>query len=298
MVKGRLKPEKHGKLYGFLEILRPLNCLMMGFATLLGAIITVGFRVNPFLVFLGFVTAFTLTGSSMALNDYFDRFVDLVNEPTRPIPRGTIKPREALGFAFFLAFLGLFSASITSLTVKSLGFLVLVVAFLAYGLSAYYNVKGKKYGFLGNLMVSGCVAVPFLYGAFMVGFFPKPVLLVFAFLAFLSNTGREIIKGIADVEGDKLRNVQTLAIKLNPKKASYVASVFYVLAVCLSFLPPMFGMVSLWYIPFVVVACAGFLFTAFYTVKNPSAKNAKKMKKLSLLWMGFGLTAFLVGSIM
>jgi len=30
-------------------------------------------------------------------------------------------------------------------------------------------------------------------------------------------SGREIIKGIADTERDKLRNIQTLAIKLNPK---------------------------------------------------------------------------------
>ena len=289
---------KSNKLFGFVRLLRPLNCLMMGFAVLLGELIVLRGGFYLFQSFLGFVTAFTLTGSSMALNDYFDRFVDAVNEPTRPIPSGILKPKEVLGFAFFLAFLGLFSALATSLTVKNMGFLVLLVAFLSYGLSAYYNVEGKKYGFWGNLMVSGCVAVPFLYGAFMVGVFPKPILLIFAFMAFLSNTGREIIKGIADIEGDKLRNIQTLAIKLNPKKAAYIASVFYVLAVGLSVLPPMMGMVSLWYLPFVIVACGGFLFTAFITVKNPSTQNARKMKKLSLVWMGIGLIAFLTGSIL
>lgn len=293
-----LSLNKPSRFFSFLKLLRPLNCFMMGIAVLLGELIALRGSLYLFQSFLGFVTAFTLTGSSMVLNDYFDRFVDVVNEPTRPIPSGIIKPKEALWFAFLLALLGLFSALTVSLTIKDLGFLALVVAFLSYGLSVYYNVEGKRYGFLGNLMVSGCVAVPFLYGAFMVGIFPTHLLLIFAFMAFLSNTGREIVKGIADIEGDRLRNIQTLAIKFNPKKAAYVGLIFYVLAVCLSVSPLIMDMVSLWYIPFITISCVGFLFTAFSTVKNPLTQNVKKMKNLSLIWMGFGLVAFLAGSIL
>jgi len=270
---------------------------MMGFAVILGELITLKGNLLLLPSFLGFITAFTLTGSSMSLNDYFDRWVDAVNEPTRPIPSGLVKAWEALLYAFILAFVGLFSAVILGLNLQFLGFAVPTVAGLSFLLSVYYNAKGKTYGFLGNLMVSGCVAVPFIYGAFMVGFVPPPILLIFASMAFLSNTGREIIKGIADVEGDKIRNIQTLAIRLNLKKAAYVAMVFYMLAVGFIVLPPILGMVSFWYLPFIAVASSGFLVTAYLTIKNVSPENAKKMKKWSLVWMFFGLLAFMFGSL-
>jgi len=268
----------------------------MGFAVLIGELITLrgGFLVFPSI--FGFLTAFTLTGSSMVVNDFFDRFVDAVNQPNRPIPSGLVGQKEALLFAGLLGFCGLFSAFLTSWYVSS--FYVLVVALFSFLLSLYYNAKGKEYGFLGNLMVSACVAIPFIYGAFIVGETPQPLLLTFTSMAFLANTGREIIKGIADIEGDKLRNVQTLALKLNPKKAAYVAAVFYNMAVGLSILPIMFHEVSLWYLPFVTVACLGFVFTSFLVIKNPVPKNAEKMKKFSLVWMGFGLLAFMFGGIL
>ena len=292
-------------------MVRPVNCLMMGFAVLVGETITLEGNLLPIPSLLGFITAFTLTGSSMIINDYFDRFVDKVNEPSRAIPSGIVNPKEALIFAAIVGFVGMASALVGSILVLS--YYILLVAGLSYILSGYYNAVGKKYGFLGNLMVSGCVAVPFIYGAFITGSFPGFLLLLFAFIAFLANTGREIIKGIADIEGDKLREIKTLALKLNPSRAAYVAASFYGLAVVLSILPPllpnpeitqqgtlhlfpMYGLVSIWYLPFVATSCMGFTVTAILTIRNPSAENAKKMKKASLLWMAFGLLAFLFGT--
>ena len=87
-----------GKPSGFLRIMRPLNCLMMGFAVIVGAslVSALNFSIN---LLLGFVTSFTLTGASMAINDYYDREIDAINEPNRPIPSGAVSPKEALSFA-------------------------------------------------------------------------------------------------------------------------------------------------------------------------------------------------------
>lgn len=299
-----------GKTVAFFKMLRPANCLMMGFAVLTGEVITLEGGILPVLSLLGFITASTLTGSSMMLNDYFDREIDRVNEPHRPIPAGIVKPKESLILAGAVGSVGMLSALVGSILVLS--YYVLLIAGLSYLLSGYYNAVGKKYGFLGNLMVSGCVAVPFIYGAFITGSFPGFLLLIFTLMAFLANTGREIIKGIADIEGDKHRGIRTLALKLNPRKAAYVAASFYGLAVAISVLPPlmpnpeltqqyghlfpMYELVSIWYLPFVTVSCAGFIATAILTVKTPSTQNARKMKKASLLWMILGLLAFLLGA--
>jgi geranylgeranylglycerol-phosphate geranylgeranyltransferase len=71
-----------GKLMGFLQLIRPLNCLMMGFAVIVGAFLVspLNFTTN---LLLGFVTAFSLTAASMAINDYYDREIDAINEPNR-----------------------------------------------------------------------------------------------------------------------------------------------------------------------------------------------------------------------
>jgi len=288
-----------GAFVAFGRLVRPVNCLMMGFAALVGELITLKGSLpmmQSYLLpsILGFCTAFTLTGGSMAINDYFDRYVDAVNEPGRPIPSGLVKPKQALYLSATLGSAGLASALLTGFYVSSS--YALLVAVLSFALSSYYNAEGKRFGLLGNLMVSCCVAVPFIYGAFMVGVLPSLLLSVFALMAFLSNTGREIVKGIADVEGDKLRKVETLAIKLGPEEASQIAGLFYVLAVTLSVIPVLSAMASLWYLPFVVVADVGFLLTAAWIISNPSTGTARRMKKASLLWMFMGLLAFVFGA--
>ena len=87
-----------GKLSAFLRLIRPVNCVMMGFAVIVGASLVSypNFSTN---LLLGFITSFTLTAASMAINDYYDRDIDAINEPQRPIPSGAISPREALFLA-------------------------------------------------------------------------------------------------------------------------------------------------------------------------------------------------------
>ncbi|MCX8176022.1 MAG: UbiA family prenyltransferase [Candidatus Bathyarchaeota archaeon] len=282
------------KVKGFIFLLRPVNCFMMGLAVLIGEFITLNGKLQAIPSILGFFTAFTLTGSAMIVNDYFDRYVDLKNNPEKPIPSGIITPKEAIIFASTLALAGLFLAGATGIYTSSLN--ILLIAALAYLLSTYYNAEGKKFGFLGNLMVSGCVATSFIYGGFVAGQ-PSKLLLVFALTAFLANTGREVVKGIVDVEGDKIRNVKTLAIIKGEKFAAKVGGLFYLLAVILSLTPTIFKLASHLYTLIVGVSCIGFMLSSISIVKDSSVKNAKKIKNISLIWMMVGMLAFMVGGV-
>ncbi len=47
-------------------------------------------------------TTILATGAGMAINDYFDRDIDRINNPERPIPRGAVAPRTVLAFSFVL----------------------------------------------------------------------------------------------------------------------------------------------------------------------------------------------------
>ena len=276
------------KLVGLLSMMRLPNCVMIGFAVIVGEVMastTVPVRA----AFYGFMAGFLLLAASMVLNDYFDREIDRINEPERPIPAGVIKPAEALSFSLILAAIGFWFAG-------NSGVGALVIATVSVIIMVLYNSRLKKTGLLGNALVSTNVAIPFVYGGFVVGS-PTWSLGIFSLLAFLSSIGREIVKGIVDVSGDTARGVKSLAAtKGNAKAAKYGAALF-VAAVALSGLPLILGIVSYYYIPLVAICDIGFLLTAYSLLANSSPKNAKRSKNYVLVWMTFGLLAFILGTI-
>ena len=276
-----------GKPSGFLRIIRPLNCLMMGFAVIVGAslVSALNFSIN---LLLGFVTSFTLTGASMAINDYYDREIDAINEPNRPIPSGAVSPKEALSFAAVLSLVGFAAALISS---KS----CLIVAVIAWIVFVTYTTKGKRTGLPGNLLVSTCVVIPFIYGGFVVENLKLSAIL-FAAMAFLSNTGREVAKGIVDVEGDRSQNVRTIALLFGERTAAVLSSILSVLAVSLSPLPWLWDLVSDWFLPFVILTDAGLIVSSISLLRDYSRKNARRVKNLNLLWFTTGLLAFIAGT--
>ena len=266
----------------------------MGFAVIVGAFLAGGFEVisNSRLVLIGaYLIGFVLTGSSMILNDYADQKIDAINEPTRPLPSGAISPRVALAYGLFLMILGLSLALI-------IGFVSFLAAIVAWLLFLAYTLVGKRTGLPGNVLVSICVATPFLYGAIVIGSNVEPRIVIFASIAFLANLGREVIKGIVDIGGDRSKGVRTVAVRFGADSAARLAVFFLLLAVGLSALPPFWQMVTaIYYLPFVLVTDLGLGFTAFSILRSPSREKARAQKKFVLLWMVFGLLAFLAGSV-
>ncbi|MFZ7138685.1 MAG: geranylgeranylglycerol-phosphate geranylgeranyltransferase [archaeon] len=277
-----------GKLKGFAQIIRPINCIMMGFAVIVGASLVSELSFNCNLLF-AFVTSFTLTGASMVVNDYYDRKIDAINEPNRPIPRGDVSPKQALVYALVLTIIGFVAAYLTNMS-------SLVVAVVASIISIAYITKGKGTGLPGNFLVSATVVIPFIYGGLAVGELQTSTLL-FVAIVFFSNTGREITKGIVDVEGDRSHNIKTVAVAFGEKTAAIVATTFSLIAVGLSPLPWLWGLVSDWFIPAVIITDVGLVVSAIWLLKDYSRTNAKKIKNLHLTWFLTGLVAFVMGTI-
>ncbi len=281
-----------GKIGSFIKLMRPVNCAMMGFAVLVGAILA-----SPQLsvfnwlnVLYGFLTGFTFCATAMVLNDYYDRNIDAINEPNRPIPSGTVKTREALAFTVALSTMGFIFAFLVS----ALNFFVAAASLV---ITATYLTVGKRSGLPGNFLVSACVAIPFIYGSITaVGFVGLNVVL-FASMAFLSNTGREITKGIVDTKGDSAEGMKTLAVRFGERKAAIAAVWFYIFAVALTPVTWLLGLVSVWFVPFVLVTDIGLIASSVLLLRNYSRENSKKIKKFVLLWFVFGLLAYVFGSI-
>jgi len=264
---------------------------MLGLAIIVGAAITGGAGIlgEPLPLLYAFITGWSLTGASMAVNDYYDREIDAVNEPGRPIPSGRVTPGEALSLTGALSLLGLAASYLVS-------YQALAVACFSWVVMMAYSAWGKRTGFPGNLMVSTCIALPFVYGGVLTG--SLTVSLYFSLMAFLSNTGREVAKGIVDVEGDRSAGVRTVAVSGGAETASKVAAAFFAAAAASSVVPVFLGLVSLWYVPFVAVTDLGLVHGSVSLVRDPSRENSRRVKNRVLYLMLVGLAGFAAGSLL
>ncbi len=267
----------------YLKIIRPLNCVMGALAVVLVAIIVDGLNIIGYSkeVILGMAVVFLSMAGGNVLNDYYDRDVDLINHPNRPIPSGKISPKTAVlygailfGIALFLAFL--------------INPCALAIAAYAQIIMLLYESSLKKEGFVGNVAISILVGMIFIFGGAIIGNIQKVIL--FAFMAGLANLGREIVKDIEDICGDLDR--KTLPKKIGKKRAGIVASIFFISAMALSPLPYLLLGFSIWYLLTVMISDAIFIYTSFIHFKNPSL--GQKYAKLAML---AGLGAYLVGGL-
>lgn len=278
------------RIEGLLRLMRPLNCIVMSLAVLVGASLTGLGNLQGVNLLFSAITAFTLTGAAMAVNDYYDFDIDKINEPNRPIPSGQVSLKTALVTTAVLTLIGLSSAFVISL-------FCLLFATVAWIIMVTYTTIGKRAGFPGNLLVSACVAAPFLFGSIVAINTITINILLFASMAFLSNTGREIAKGIVDIEGDSQHKIKTLAVVFGRKKAALAAAIFFISAVCLSTTPLILNIVTIWFIPFVLVTDVGLLWCSVSLLKNPERENSRKIKKTVLFLFIFGLLAFIFGML-
>jgi len=148
-----------------------------------------------------------------------------------------------------------------------------------------YDLGLKHRGFVGNAAISLLVGMLFLFGGAVVGNpLPTVSLLLLAFLATLS---REIVKDIQDVEGDADR--RTLPKSIGIPRARSLAAAMVVMAVSLSPIPVIFGLLGQGYLWAVIAADAIFIYS-ISRFKDPA--GASVLLKIA---MGVGLVAFIAG---
>jgi geranylgeranylglycerol-phosphate geranylgeranyltransferase len=224
---------------------------------------------------------FTAAGNS--LNDYYDRDVDRVNHPERPIPSGRVSPRGALMTAILL-----FTPTIPWSLLLRWELLLIVLVNLA--LMSSYEIVFKRSGFRGNLLISWLVASLFVFGGLAVYDSTEALqrTLILALLAFLATLGREVMKDIEDMAGDVDR--RTLPMTLGREVAAIVASACLLLAVGLSALPAFLGVLGPYYLYAVVLADAMFIYAALLSARRPA--TSQRTAKYAMV---VALVAFLIG---
>lgn len=246
---------------GVIELMRPANAVAAGVLTFIGAFVAGGTHELTQAAFAVLATVFA-TGGGNAINDYFDREIDAVNRPERPIPRGAISSRAAFAFSILLF------ASAIGLTVL-LPLLAIAIAVInLISLVAYTEVFKGLPG-VGNALVAYLTGSTFLYGGAAIGGNLRTVLLLFV-LAASATVAREIVKDIEDIEGDRKESLNTLPIAIGERNALAIATVFVTFAVVVSPAPYFLGTFGSVYLLVLAPTVAGLVAGMYRSFNDPA----------------------------
>ncbi len=212
------------------------------------------------------VTTAVAVGAGNAINDYFDREIDAINQPDRAIPRGDVSPRGALWFSIllFVVAVGL------TLTLPLAAIIIAVINLVA--LVTYTSVF-KGLPAFGNALVAYLVGSTFLFGGAAVGNLETPVVL--GFLAGTATFAREIIKDVEDLDGDREEGLNTLPIAIGSDRALWVATVTLLVAVAVSPLPYLLGTFGAAYLAVVLLADIVMIYACIEGFRRPTVAQER-----------------------
>ncbi len=283
----------------WLRIMRPFNCFLISMCAIVGWVADKGtsaFTEQWPALIMTFIGGWALSAAAMILNDYFDIEVDKINQPQRPIPNGEIKPKTALIVGIVLVILGILLGLgidfYSYYALEGVFGVAIVTAIINSVILIIYTNYLKKYSILGNLAVSFGVWFGFMYGDLVVDFtfniFPETL----GFAAFVLNFGREMMKGIMDIEGDRANKVTTVATALGVKATAVISAITYLLAISSALLPIKFAEVSWVYVGTISVAFILAILCAVWILIDQSTRSIVIIKTLILITMLAALIAF------
>ena len=216
-----------------LEFLKPVTWFPPMWAYGCGAVSAgVALSGHGVAIFLGILLAGPLVcACSQAVNDWYDRHVDAINQPERPIPSGRLPGR----WGWYVALLW---TALSLLVALALGPVGLVAAIVGIAFAWAYSappLRLKQNGWWGNLAVGLCYeGLPWVTAAAILlqGAPPWPIWAL-AILYSLGAHGIMTLNDFKSVAGDRVCGVGSLPVRLGIERAAKVACAFMLLAQCL-----------------------------------------------------------------
>ncbi|HEX2909733.1 MAG TPA: chlorophyll synthase ChlG [Chloroflexia bacterium] len=207
----------------WLSLMKPITWVPVVWSFWCGAAGTGGLVVTPeaLLKFLGglLLSGPLLCGMSQAINDYFDREVDAVNEPWRILPSGRITLRQVYQLIAALGFAGLLVAYWLGPVVTGLAFLGI---FMAHNYSAP-PVRLKRFTWLGPFSSAiSYILLPWLAAASVFGEINWRSLTI-AGLYALGGTGIMILNDFKSIRGDYQLKLPSVPVVYGTRRAAQLA---------------------------------------------------------------------------
>ncbi len=212
---------RKNSFFAFTELLKPITWFPPMWAFSCGVIASGENLLDKWkIIILGLILAGPMVcASSQAVNDWFDKEVDAINQPDRPIPSGRIPGNWGLFIAIIWSVLSLFVASF-------LGVWGFVAAFVGLFLAWAYSmppIRLKTNGWFGNAACGlSYEGIAWVTGAAVMagGSFPEGRSILLALLYSLGAHGIMTLNDFKSIKGDKKMGIYSLPVKLGIKKAA------------------------------------------------------------------------------
>ncbi|MCW7506391.1 polyprenyltransferase [Leptospira levettii] len=243
----------------YLILLRPAN-LVTAVADILAGMAIVSF---PWVKEGGLLilASICLYGGGVVLNDYFDRNIDSIERPERPIPSGKVSAHHALYLGIFLFCLGL----LFSFLYSEISFIIsiLIVVFVIT-----YNRFAKHHLVLGPIVMGLCRGLNLVLGMTILKSIPYSlvslsVLPIFYIAAITSISQNEVFGG------GKIR--------------FYVAGFLYLAVFCSQTIYSIYNHTFLFTLPFITLHSLILFPTLWRVIQNPSPTLIGKSVKMGVL---------------
>ncbi|MEM7335862.1 MAG: geranylgeranylglycerol-phosphate geranylgeranyltransferase, partial [Chloroflexota bacterium] len=169
-----------------------------------------------------------ISASANAWNDYLDIEIDRVNQPTRPLPAGLITPNQAMLFSLILSALAILFAILINRVALTIVVVSIVLLYL-------YSWRLKSTVLIGNVVVATISGLSAYFGGIAAGN-PQPAIWL-SIIIFIGILGREILKTLADYEGDLEYHCRTIATVWGRRPAKWLSSLILGLMLVAMFMP-------------------------------------------------------------
>jgi len=207
-----------------MELLKPITWFPPMWAFTCGVIASdVELQSNWHLILIGLLlTGPLVCASSQAVNDWFDRHVDAINEPGRPIPSGRLPGRWGLAIAVIWSGLSLIIAT----GLGPWGFAATVLALMLAWAYSMPPLRLKENGWLGNAACGlSYESLAWITGSavMMGGVMPASESMVLALLYGIGAHGIMTLNDFKSIAGDRQMGVRSLPVQLGATRAAGLA---------------------------------------------------------------------------
>jgi len=166
-----------------------------------------------------------LAGYTQTINDFYDRDLDAINEPYRPIPSGAISVPQVIAQIWVLLLSGIGIAYILDVWADHSFPIITCLAIFGSFISYIYSappLKLKKNGWLGNYALgSSYIALPWWAGHALFGDLNWKIV-VLTLIYSLAGLGIAVVNDFKSVEGDRQLGLNSLPVMFGITTAAWI----------------------------------------------------------------------------
>ena len=270
-------------------LLKPRVMSLVVFTAWTGLMMAPG-NIDPVTAFIAILCIAVAAGASGAINMWYDRDIDniMIRTQNRPLPAGTLKPLEALGFGVFLS---VASVSVMAIAVNTAaaGWLVTTIVYYVLIYTIWLKRRTPQ-----NIVIGGAA------GAFppMIGWIAVTggvetnawILFMIIFLWTPPHTWALALYRSGDYEA---AGIPMMPVVVGHRKTAIQMLIYTVILVPVTLLPTLLGISGRVYMTAAIVLGVGFLRQAMIVLKDDDIQKARKMFFFSIFYL-FMIFVFLL----